>query len=100
MAVDANVLVFERVREELALGKTVRAALDTGFDRALVTILDSQITTLIAGVVLFQFGTGPIKGFAVVLTIGIVSSIFTAVFVTRTIFLTWLQRFSPARLSI
>ena len=100
MAVDANVLVFERVREELALGKTVRAALDTGFDRALVTILDSQITTLIAGVVLFQFGTGPIQGFAVVLTIGIVSSIFTAVFVTRTIFLTWLQRFSPARLSI
>ena len=100
MAVDANVLVFERVREELALGKTVRAALDTGFDRALVTILDSQITTLIAGVVLFQFGTGPIKGFAVVLVIGIVSSIFTAVFVTRTIFLEWLQRFSPTRLSI
>ena len=100
MAVDANVLVFERVREELALGKTVRAALDTGFDRALVTILDSQITTLIAGVVLFQFGTGPIKGFAVVLVIGIVSSIFTAVFVTRTIYLAWLQRFSPTRLSI
>jgi preprotein translocase subunit SecD len=100
MAVDANVLVFERVREELAIGKTVRAALDTGFDRALVTILDSQITTLIAGAVLFQFGTGPIKGFAVVLSIGIVSSIFTAVFVTRTIFLTWLSRFSPTRLSI
>ena len=70
MAVDANVLVFERVREELALGKTVRAAIDAGFDRAFVTILDSQITTLIAGAVLFQFGTGPIKGFAVVLTIG------------------------------
>ena len=100
MAVDANVLVFERVREELAIGKTVRAALDTGFDRALVTILDSQITTLIAGAVLFQFGTGPIKGFAVVLSIGIVSSIFTAVFVTRTMFLTWLSRFSPKRLSI
>jgi protein-export membrane protein SecD len=100
MAVDSNVLVFERVREELALGKTVRAALDTGFDRALVTILDSQITTLIAGAVLFQFGTGPIKGFAVVLTIGIVSSIFTAVFVTRTIFMTWLNKFSPTRLSI
>jgi protein-export membrane protein SecD len=100
MAVDSNVLVFERVREELALGKTVRAALDTGFDRALVTILDSQITTLIAGAVLFQFGTGPIKGFAVVLTIGIVSSIFTAVFVTRTIFMTWLNKFSPSRLSI
>jgi protein-export membrane protein SecD len=100
MAVDANVLVFERVREELAIGKTVRAALDTGFDRALVTILDSQITTLIAGAVLFQFGTGPIKGFAVVLSIGIVSSIFTSVFVTRTMFLTWLRKFSPTRLSI
>ena len=100
MAVDANVLVFERVREEMALGKTVRAAIDAGFDRAFVTILDSQITTLIAGAVLFQFGTGPIKGFAVVLTIGIVSSIFTAVFVTRTIFDTWLRRSSPTRLSI
>jgi protein-export membrane protein SecD len=100
MAVDANVLIFERVREELAIGKTVRAALDTGFDRALVTILDSQITTLIAAAVLFQFGTGPIQGFAVVLSIGIVSSIFTAVFVTRTIYLTWLNKFSPARLSI
>jgi SecD/SecF fusion protein len=100
MAVDANVLIFERVREELAIGKTVRAALDTGFDRALVTILDSQITTLIAAAVLFQFGTGPIQGFAVVLSIGIVSSIFTAVFVTRTIYLTWLSKFSPASLSI
>jgi preprotein translocase subunit SecD len=100
MAVDANVLVFERVREELALGKTVRAAIDAGFNRAFVTILDSQITTLIAGAVLFQFGTGPIKGFAVVLTIGIVSSLFTAVFVARTIFDTWLRRASPTRLSI
>ncbi|MGH7565682.1 MAG: protein translocase subunit SecD [Gemmatimonadota bacterium] len=100
MAVDANVLVFERVREELGIGKTVRAALDTGYDRALVAILDSQITTLIAGVVLFQFGTGPIKGFAVVLVIGIVSSIFTAVFVTRTIYDTWLRHSSATRLSI
>jgi preprotein translocase subunit SecD len=100
MAVDANVLVFERVREELALGKTVRAAVDAGYDRAFVTILDAQITTLIAAAVLFQFGTGPIKGFAVVLTIGIVCSIFTAVFVTRTIFDTWTRRSSATRLSI
>ncbi len=100
MSVDANVLVFERVREELALGKSVRAAIDVGYDRALVTILDSQITTLIAAAVLFQFGTGPIKGFAVVLTIGIISSIFTAVFVTRTIFVTWTRRGSPHSLSI
>jgi protein-export membrane protein SecD len=100
MSVDANVLVFERVREELALGKSVRAAIDVGYDRALVTILDSQITTLIAAAVLFQFGTGPIKGFAVVLTIGIISSIFTAVFVTRTIFETWTRRSAPHSLSI
>ena len=100
MAVDANVLVFERVREELQLGKTVRAALDAGYDRALVTILDAQITTLIAAAVLFQFGTGPIKGFAVVLTIGIICSIFTAVFVTRTLFDTWMRRSSATRLSI
>ncbi|MGH7570457.1 MAG: protein translocase subunit SecD [Gemmatimonadota bacterium] len=100
MSVDANVLVFERVREELGLGKSVRAALDAGYDRALVTILDSQITTLIAAAVLFQFGTGPIKGFAVVLTIGIISSIFTAVFVTRTIFETWTRRMAAQSLSI
>lgn len=100
MAVDANVLVFERIREELELGKSVRAAIDAGYQRALVTILDAQITTLIAAAVLFQFGTGPIKGFAVVLSIGIVSSIFTAVFVTRTLFETWTQRATAGRLSI
>jgi protein-export membrane protein SecD len=100
MAVDANVLIYERVREELEVGKTARAALDAGYDRAFVTILDAQITTLIAALVLFQFGTGPIKGFAVVLTIGIICSIFTAVFVTRTIFDTWLRRSTATRLSI
>jgi len=100
MAVDANVLVFERVREELDIGKSVRAAIDAGYDRALVTILDAQITTLIAAAVLFQFGTGPVKGFAVVLSIGIVSSIFTAVFVTRTLFETWSQNRPAERLSI
>ena len=100
MAVDANVLVFERVREELAIGKSVRAALDAGYERAFVTILDAQITTLIAAAVLFQFGTGPIKGFAVVLTIGIITSIFTAVFVTRTIFETWARRSAARSLSI
>jgi preprotein translocase subunit SecD len=100
MAVDANVLIFERVREELDVGKTVRAAIDAGYDRAFVTILDAQITTLIAAAVLFQFGTGPIKGFAVVLSIGIICSIFTAVFVTRTIFDTWMRRSAATRLSI
>ena len=100
MAVDANVLVFERVREELAIGKSVWAALDAGYDRAFVTILDAQITTLIAAAVLFQYGSGPIKGFAVVLTIGILTSIFTAVFVTRTIFETWTRWTSAQKLSI
>lgn len=100
MAVDANTLVFERIREELDLGKSVRAAIDAGYDRAFVTILDAQITTLIAAAVLFQFGTGPVKGFAVVLSIGIISSIFTAVFVTRTIFETWARNRPAQSLSI
>jgi preprotein translocase subunit SecD len=86
MAVDANVLIFERIREELRLGKTPRAAVDAGFERATWTILDSNITTLIAAVVLFQFGTGPVRGFAVTLTIGICASMFTAIIATRVIF--------------
>ncbi|NOZ78203.1 MAG: protein translocase subunit SecD [Acidobacteria bacterium] len=87
MAVDANVLIFERVREELALGKTVRSALDAGFSRAFGTILDANLTTLIAALFLFQFGTGPVKGFAVTLSIGILASMFTAVFVSRTLYM-------------
>ncbi len=86
MAVDANVLIFERIREELRLGKTPRAAVDAGFDLATLTILDSNITTLIAALVLFQFGTGPIKGFAVTLSLGILASVFTALVLTRVIF--------------
>ena len=83
MAVDANVIIFERIKEELKLGKTLRAAIDSGFRRAFLTILDSNVTTLIAAAVLFYFGTGPIKGFAVTLSVGIVSSMFTAIVVTR-----------------
>ncbi|MDH5542201.1 MAG: protein translocase subunit SecD [Nitrospinota bacterium] len=86
MAVDANVLVFERIREEVANGKTIRAAVEAGFSKAFLTIIDANITTLIAAIVLFQFGTGPLKGFAVTLTIGILASMFTAVFVSRTVF--------------
>jgi len=86
MAVDANVLIFERIREELRLGKTPRASIDSGYSKAFVTILDANITTLITALVLFQFGTGPIKGFAVTLSIGILASMFTAIFVTRVIF--------------
>ncbi|MFH1349771.1 MAG: protein translocase subunit SecD [Pseudomonadota bacterium] len=86
MAVDANVLIFERIREELRVGKPARAAVETGFSKALVTILDANVTTFIAALVLFQFGTGPVRGFAVALSIGIVASFVTAVFVTRIIF--------------
>ncbi len=87
MAVDANVLIFERIREELEVGKTVRSAIDTGFGRAFGTILDANLTTLIAALFLFQFGTGPVKGFAVTLSIGILASMFTAVFVSRTMYM-------------
>ena len=83
MAVDANVIIFERLKEELRNGKSLRAAVDSGFSRALTTILDANITTLIAGIVLFQFGSGPIRGFAVTLMIGIAVSMFTAVVVTK-----------------
>jgi SecD/SecF fusion protein len=86
MAVDANVLIFERVREELGLGKTVRRAIKDGYSRAFYTILDANVTTLIAAGVLYQFGTGPIRGFAVTLSIGILASMFTAIVVTRTVF--------------
>ena len=87
MAVDANVLIFQRIREELKIGKTVRSAVEVGFSRAFGTILDANVTTLIAALFLFNFGTGPVKGFAVTLSIGIVASMFTAVFVSRTIYM-------------
>jgi SecD/SecF fusion protein len=86
MAVDANVLIFERIREELSKGKTIRAAIETGYARAFLTIIDANVTTLIAALVLFQFGTGPVKGFAVTLSIGIFASVFTAIVVTRMVF--------------
>ena len=86
MAVDANVIIFERIREEIASGKTIRSAVDAGFSRALVTILDANITTLITALVLYQFGTGPIKGFAVTLSIGIVGSMFAAIVLSKAIF--------------
>ncbi|MGD9343687.1 MAG: protein translocase subunit SecD, partial [Desulfuromonadales bacterium] len=100
MAVDANVLIFERIREELRLGRTARAALEAGFEKAKLTIIDANITTLIAALVLFQFGTGPVKGFAVTLSIGIISSLFTAVIVSRLIFDFFLSRSQATRLSI
>ena len=86
MAVDANVIIFERIREELTLGRTPRAAIDAGYDRATLTILDANVTTLIAAVVLFQFGTGAIKGFAVTLSLGVIASLFTSLVMSRLIF--------------
>jgi preprotein translocase subunit SecD len=96
MAVDANVLIFERIREELAAGRPVRPAVNEGFKNALSAIVDSNITTLITAGILFYIGTGPVRGFAVTLAIGIVASMFTALFVTRTFFTMYLERRSSA----
>ena len=100
MSIDANVIIFERIREELRRGKTPKTAIDSGYSRAITTIVDANVTTLIASLVLYQFGTGPIKGFATVLFWGILISMFTAVFITRTIFNTYVSRKSITSLSI
>ncbi|MEE3302483.1 MAG: protein translocase subunit SecD [Candidatus Neomarinimicrobiota bacterium] len=100
MSIDANVIIFERIREELDKGKTAKAAIDGGYDRALTTIIDANMTTLIAALVLWQFGTGPIRGFATVLFWGILISMFTAIFVTRTIFNAFVNRKGFSKLSI
>jgi len=92
MAVDSNVLIFERIREELHAGKIVRSAVDTGFEKALVTIIDTHVTTIVSAAFLYAFGTGAIKGFAVTLTIGLLANLFTAVYVSRTMFIWELTR--------
>ena len=100
MAVDANVLVFERIREELRSGRAVRAAIATGFDKATWTVLDANITTLITAIILFEYGTGPIKGFAVTLSVGIVTSVFAALVVSRLLFDLYLGDRKTSTLSI
>lgn len=100
MAVDANVLVFERIREETAAGRSPFSAVDAGYRQALTTIIDSNLTTLIAATLLFAFGSGPIKGFAVTLSIGILTSMFTAIMVTRFLVVTWLRSKRPATLTV
>ena len=100
IGVDTNVLIFERIREELRLGKTVRAAVDGGYSKAWVTIFDAHITTLITMAVLFIFGAGVIKGFAVTLSISIVINLFTAVFGSKTIFSWVIEKYKPRSLSI
>jgi preprotein translocase subunit SecD len=101
MAVDANVLVFERIKEELRAGKTVRAAVDAGFDRALAAIIDTHLTALISALFLFQFGTGPVRGFAVTLSVGILGTLFSMVFGSRWLFdATVLRRRQIQKISI
>jgi SecD/SecF fusion protein len=98
MAVDSNVLIFERIREERAGGRSVIQAIDTGFQRALATIVDANLTTLIAAVILFYLGSGPIRGFAVTLAIGIVTTVFTAFVLTRWMVAFWVRRNKPKEL--
>lgn len=100
MAVDANVLIFERIREEVRNGRTPIAAIDAGYSRALTTIIDSNLTTLIAALLLFMFGSGPVRGFAVTLSIGIMASMFTAIMVTRLMVVTWLRQNRPKAIPI
>lgn len=100
MAVDANVLIFERIKEELSNGRSPMSAIDAGFSRAMGTIIDSNLTTLIAAIILYSFGTGPIKGFAVTLAVGIITSFFSAIMVTRLLVVKWLLKNKPSELKI
>jgi preprotein translocase subunit SecD len=100
IAVDSNVLIFERVREEIRNKRTVLNAFEVGYQKAFATILDANLTSIIAALVLFQFGTGPVKGFAVTLLLGLIASMFTAVFITRTIFMEYIIRKDPKTISI
>ncbi|MBO0721685.1 MAG: MMPL family transporter, partial [Blastocatellia bacterium] len=92
MAVDSNVLIFERIREEVRAGKQVVSAVETGFALALVTIIDTHVTTIVSAAFLYFFGTGPVRGFAVTLTVGLLANLFTAVFVSKTMFAWTLNR--------
>lgn len=98
MAVDANVLIYERIREELRNGRSVLSAIDTGYKQAMSTIVDSNLTTLIVALILFSFGTGPVKGFAVAMSIGIITSMFSAIMITRLIIIMWLRKARPSSL--
>lgn len=97
IAVDANVLIFERIREEIVHGKTVRTSIEEGFRHAMPAIIDTSVSTALTAAVLYQYGTGPVRGFAVTLLAGIVASVFTGVFVVRTFYLIWLNRNKTAQ---
>jgi preprotein translocase subunit SecD len=100
MAVDSNILIFERIREELRNGKTIRAAIDTSFSRVFWTIFDTHLCTLVSAAFLFQFGTGPIRGFAITLTVGLLANMFTAIYVSHRLFDLTLSRRKLESLSI
>jgi preprotein translocase subunit SecD len=98
MGVDSNVLIFERIREEIRAGKAASAAVDQGFAHAWVTIVDTHVTTIVSAAILFLFGTGPVKGFAVTLTFGLLANLFTAVYVSRVIFEAHLNKLKPGEM--
>ena len=100
MAVDANVLIFERIREELKTAKGPARAIELGYERALSAIMDANITTFITAVILFAMGSGPVRGFSVTLGIGILTSVFTAIFVTRLLVVMWFERARPKALEL
>ena len=100
MAVDANVLVFERIREELKSAKGPARAIDLGYEKALSAILDANITTFITAVILFAVGSGPVRGFAITLGLGILTSVFTAIFVTRLMIVIWFERRRPKTIEV
>jgi preprotein translocase subunit SecD len=100
MAVDANVLVFERIREELKTAKGPARAIELGYEKALSAIIDANITTLLTAAILFYFGAGPVKGFAITLGLGIITSVFTAIFVTRIMIVIWFERRKPKILEV
>ncbi len=100
MSVDANVLINERIREELRAGRTVRAAVEAGYGKAFSSIIDGHVTVFISGLILMQYGSGPVKGFAVALVIGIICSLFTGVFCTRIVFDWWARGAKVKRLSV
>jgi protein-export membrane protein SecD len=100
MAVDSNVLIYERIREEWRNGRTVIGSIETGFKQALSTVVDANVTTLIAAFVLFGVGSGPVRGFAVTLAVGIVTTMFTAFTLTRLIVATWVKRYRPKEINL
>jgi preprotein translocase subunit SecD len=100
VAVDANVLINERIREELRAGRSIRAAVEAGYDKAFSAIIDGHVTMFITGLILAQYGTGPVKGFAVMMIIGIIASLFTGVFCTRLVFDWWVRGAKVKRLSV